>query len=168
MNRKAPALQHKDGTSIRKERVSPALRSAVTLIVTEAYSITDAAKRVGITRETLSRALKRPAVKTLLADVKRAHLESRTYKAWNRVEELAEGAASEKVKLEANRTILQAGGDLVPERDASEQTGPMFVIVKNEMHVGGPPPVIERLPGVFELADDAFSFRRNTSSDGVD
>lgn len=43
-------------------------------------------------------------------------MESQTFKAWVGVAELADGAASEDTRLKALRTILEAAGELGPNR----------------------------------------------------
>lgn len=100
-------LVTKDGTPIRKGRVSPALRTAVTLIVTDALSIADAAKRTGYKVTSLEIALRKPHVKAFKSDVMRAWRDSKTEKAWHTVVDLASGAASEDVKLKAARFLIE-------------------------------------------------------------
>lgn len=165
MKRNTPALQAKDGSEIRRGRISPALRTAVELIVRDGLTQRQAAERVGYQEHSIQRALQKPHVRALMSDVKRAELESRTLKAWTRVEGLAEGAASEKVRLEANRTILQGAGELVPEPVTPPQTAPLIQFIRSETHYHGdqhaPPPIPERMPGVFQLSEDDYEVRRS-------
>lgn len=100
----------------RKRHIRPALRDALSLIVTEGRSITEAAQTVGMARETLSKALKKPHVIEAKADLVRAWRASRTEKAVLTVADLAVNATSEDVRLKASRTWLELVGELGPNR----------------------------------------------------
>lgn len=145
-------LVTRQGETIRKGRVSPALRSAIVLIVTEGLSIVDAAQRVGMKPHSLQVALKKGHVKACRADVKRAWLASQTDKAWKIVGELMDGAASEKVQLEAAKTVLQAAGELTGhEGDDTSKARQLINLTQNVTHFHGAHPLTERLPGVVEV-----------------
>lgn len=145
-------LVTKDGKEIRRGQIRPALRTAIALIVEEGLTTAEAAERVGYQAESLYKALCKPHVRAYRAGVKRAWLEGETSQSWSRVVRLAKGAQSEKVQLEANRTILGAGGELQPETAAEPDARPI-ILIKNEMHNHGPL-VHEVRPGVWQAADD--------------
>jgi len=96
----------------RPAHIRPALRAALVSLVHDGLTITAAAEKAGLQRESLSKALKKPHVQTALADVRRAWSSNETAKAWLVVARLADGAASEDVQLKAARTILDAAGEL--------------------------------------------------------
>ena len=52
-------LVNRDGEEIRKGRISPALRTAITLIVSEGLTVADAAVRTGYKVHSLTQALKK-------------------------------------------------------------------------------------------------------------
>lgn len=108
-------LVTRSGEVIRKGRISPALRSAIHLIVSDGLTVAEAAMRTGYTTHSLTQALKKPHVRALRDSVKRAWIESRTEKAWLTVADLADNAASEDVRLKAAKTFLDAAGELTPD-----------------------------------------------------
>lgn len=116
----------KHGNDVAKGRIRPALRTAINLIVADGLTIAEAAKAVGYKAESLSKALLKPHVRTLRADVKRAWLSSQTERAWLTVANLADKAASEDVRLKAARTILEASGELTP-RDGAGAAPPQLI-----------------------------------------
>ena len=133
----------------KKQQIRPPVAAALQLIVHEGLSITDAARRVGMQRESLSKALKKPHIVARLADVKRAWLESETFKAWNTVAFLADGAASEDVRLKAARTILEARGELSdPTRKAPPTAAFAVQIITSPASVQAVP---SSASGVFEI-----------------
>jgi hypothetical protein len=151
MATKQPALQDRDGRELRKGRISPALRTAVTLIVTEGITQREAAKRVGYQEHSLQVALKKPHVRALMADVKRAWLDNESSRSWRKITQLRDDAASEKVQLEASRTVLQASGELSPaQTEDGHSRGPLIQFVRNELHLHA---VAEQAPGVFTVDD---------------
>lgn len=101
-------LVARDGEPVRKGRVSPALRTAITLIVHEGLTVADAAKRTGYQTESLAKALIKPHVKAFRHDVKRAWLASKTERAWLTVADLAERGNSEDVRLKAAKVFIDA------------------------------------------------------------
>ena len=101
-------LVARDGEPVRKGRVSPALRTAITLIVHEGLTVADAAKRTGYATESLSKALIKPHVKAFRSSVKRAWLASKTERAWLTVADLAESGNSEDVRLKAAKVFIDA------------------------------------------------------------
>ncbi len=128
-------LVRRDGTPIRKGRISPALKTAVTLIVHEGLTVAEAAKRTGYQTESLSKALLKPHVRAFKADVKRAWLESKTEKAYLTVATLAESASSEDVQLKAARLLIdmdQAANAAMPERARQ-----VVQIVTQNVNLGG-------------------------------
>lgn len=97
-----------DGSPVRKGRVSPALRTAIKLIVEEGLTVADAATRTGYKPASLAIALMKPHVKAFRADVKRAWLNSKTERAWLTVADLAEHGNSEDVRLKAAKVFIEA------------------------------------------------------------
>ncbi len=141
----------------RRRTIRPRVREAVRLIVTEGRSISDAAESVGMHRESLSRALKRPDVVQLREDVRRTWLKSETAKAWNTVAYLAEHAASEDVRHKAARTILEAMGELRPKGDSSTNAQALVQIVLSGGATATDPPRVTN--GVIEAAPMQFGPR---------
>lgn len=116
----------------RKGQVRPPVREAIRLICHDALSISEAAQRVGMARESLSRALQRPHVRAAMADVKRARQESEVFRAWRTVGQLMDTAQSEKVRLEAAKTILQGAGELNPDgANAEARAGVLIQIIRS-------------------------------------
>jgi hypothetical protein len=100
----------------RARQIRPPVEAAIQLIVSRAVTIAEAAQSVGMQGPSLAKALRRPHVSDRLASVRREWMESQTFKAWVGVAELADGAASEDTRLKALRTILEAAGELGPNR----------------------------------------------------
>ena len=148
---KRPALVDRDGNRVSLGRVSPALRSAIVLIVEEGLSVAVAAQRTGYKRDSLAVALMKPHVKAVQGDIKRAWLASKTAKAWVTIANLAERAASEKVQLEAAKTILSASGELTPEGESGHGAQTLIQFIRNEFSAAQP--MSHRLPGVVQLED---------------
>lgn len=136
-----------DGTVVRKGRVSPALRTAIRLMVEEGTTQADAAQRVGMKAPSLSIALKKPHVRAEVAAVKRAWLDNKTGQAWVNIAKLASDGASEDVRLKANKLFLDAAGELAPK--AGDQ-GPRTLVQIVMHHATGGQPIPHQLPGVIE------------------
>lgn len=100
----------------RARQIRPPVEAAIQLIVARAVTIAEAAEAVGMQGPSLAKALRRPHVSDRLIAVRRAWQENETFKAWLTVAELASGAASEDTRLKAARTILEAAGELGPNR----------------------------------------------------
>jgi hypothetical protein len=113
----------------RSAHVRPALRAALTSLVHEGLTITEAASRAGLQRESLSKALKKPHVQAVLSDLKRAWATNETAKAWLVVARLAENAVSEDTRLRACRTLLEAAGELSGKSDAPPPVGTAIQII---------------------------------------
>lgn len=145
------AMVRKDGSPIMRGRVSPVLRTALTLIVHEGLSITDAAQRVGLKRESLSKALKKPHVRAEWDAVKRAWSESATAKAWLTVAKLAETASSEDVRLKAAKVFLEAAGEIGAEASGRASAPPASMVqIIVQPRSDGDQSMPYRLPGVIE------------------
>lgn len=165
-------LVTRDGTAIRKGRVSPALRTAIRLIVEDGISVAAAAQRTGYKETSLAVALKKPHVRAERAAVKRAWLDNKTGKAWLVMAQLAEGAASEDVRHKSAKVFLDAAGELDGSA-ANGATGPrtLVQIVMHHAPEGGQP-IPHRLPGVIEAQaihrpkPDASNFITVGRSDG--
>lgn len=121
------------------------------LIVTEGRSISDAAVTVGMARESLSRALKRPAVIEAKASIAHAWRQSQTERAVVTIADLSVNAISEDVRLKAARSWLEMVGELGPNRrDDAPRAQQLVQIV---MHGGALETVTVSRPnaaGVFE------------------
>lgn len=153
MTDQLPALVDRQGQPIvSKKRIRPALATAIRLIVTEGYTIKDAAKAVGYVPHAVTQALRKPHVRAFRADVKRAWMESQTEKAWRNVADLAQGAQSEDVRLKASRTILEAAGELTPGAEKGDGPRNLINIGRQEIHHHHPP--TERMPGVVEIVSN--------------
>lgn len=151
----------------RKPQIRPALRDALALIVTEGRSISEAAQTVGMARESLSRALKRPAVIAAKADVTCAWRASRTEKAVLTIADLAVNATSEDVRLKASRTWLELVGELGPiRRDTAPPAGQTIQILVNTGGTGGTGAAMPDGSGVFELPPYAPPSRDGADDEG--
>jgi hypothetical protein len=146
---KVPALVTREGETIRKGRISPALRTALTLIVHEGLTVNEAAKRTGYQGESLAKALLKPHVRAFKADVKRAWLASRTEKAWLTVAELADNSASDDIRLKASKLFLDAAGELTPDDKGGAGPRQLIQIITRSVQMAGQP-LGQRLPGVVE------------------
>ncbi|RYG88767.1 MAG: hypothetical protein EON59_03400 [Alphaproteobacteria bacterium] len=91
----------------RSGQVRPALRDALTLIVHEGLSIAGAAQRVGMARESLSKALKKSHVREYRISLERAWREQETSKAWLVMAKLASSAASEDVQFKSAKFLIE-------------------------------------------------------------
>lgn len=127
-------LVTKDGELIRKGRISPAVRTAVTLVVLEGLSIRDAAQRVKLRPESLEKALRKPHVKALKSDVMRAWRESKTERAWLTVADLAESGSSEDVRLKAARFMIEQ--DEAARAAMPAQARQVVQIITNTVQMG--------------------------------
>lgn len=140
-------LVARDGSPVRKGRVSPALRTAVKLIVEEGLTVADAAARTGYKTPSLAIALMKPHVKAFRADVKRAWLASKTERAWLTVADLAERGNSEDVRLKAAKVFIEA--DAAARAAMPEQARQLVQIVTQNVNVHGQL-TASQLPGVVE------------------
>lgn len=153
--------------ALKKPQVRPALAEAVRLIVTEGYSQADAARAVKMQPHSVQVALKKPHVVRYMADVKRAWLESRTAKSWVNVAELADRAASEDVRLKANRVFLEAAGELGGRGSGDDSAAKTLVqIVLNQAQNTGQPPS-QQMPGVIEAPAYQVLTPNASNSDAV-
>jgi len=140
-------LVARDGEPVRKGRVSPALRTAITLIVHEGLTVADAAKRTGYATESLSKALIKPHVKAFRLHVKRAWLASQTERAWLTVSDLALQANSEDVRLKAAKVFIEA--DQAARNAMPESARQLVQIVTQNVNLTGHLPA-NQMPGVIE------------------
>lgn len=143
-------LAQDTASKARNLQIRPALREAIRLYVTEGLSKTDAALRAGMTLHGLLAALKKPHVRAFETHVKDAWMQSRTSKAWLNIAELADGACSEDVRLKANRTFLEAAGELGGKgEDPSRLASTLVQIVINAAQNAGQL-TGSQVPGVIE------------------
>ena len=122
----------------RTLQIRPALQEAIRLYVTEGFSKSEAAKRAGMTLHGLLAALKKPHVRAFESHVRDAWMESRTSKAWLNIANLADSACSEDVRLKANRTFLEAAGELGAKgQDAGKLATALVQIIVNQGQIAG-------------------------------
>lgn len=140
-------LVAKDGSPVRKGRISPELRTAITLIVHEGQTVADAAKRTGYQTESLSKALMKPHVKAFRLSVKHAWLASKTERAWLTVADLAERGNSEDVRLKAAKVFIEA--DAAARATMPEQARQLVQIIANNVNMAGHLPA-SQVSGVIE------------------
>lgn len=140
-------LVARDGEPVRKGRISPALRTAIVLIVHEGLTVADAAKRTGYQTESLAKALMKPHVKAYRSSVKRAWLASETEQAWLTASRLARSANSEDVQLKAARIFIDA--DEAARNAMPAEARQLVQIVTHNVNLGANLPV-SQLSGVIE------------------
>jgi len=140
-------LVDRAGEPVYKGRVSPALRTAIKLIVEEGLPVADAAKRTAYKVESLHKALCKPHVRAFRLSVKRAWLASQTERAWLTVSELALQANSEDVRLKAAKVFIEA--DQAARNAMPEQARQLVQIVTNTVNMTGHLPA-SQMPGVIE------------------
>lgn len=140
-------LVARDGEPVRKGRIAPALRTAITLIVHEGLTVADAAKRTGYKTESLSKALIKPHVKAFRASVKRAWLNSETEQAWLTASRLARSANSEDVQLKAARIFIDA--DEAARATMPAEARQLVQIITQNVNMTGHLPA-DQMSGVIE------------------
>ena len=140
-------LVNRDGEEVRKGRISPALRTAITLIVSEGLTVADAALRTGYKPHSLTQALKKPHVKAFRASVKRAWLASETEQAWLTMTDLARRASSEDARFKAAKFMIDV--DLQARGAMPEQARQLVQIVTNNLTMTGNL-TASQMPGVIE------------------
>lgn len=113
----------------RKAQIRPALDVAIRALVHEGLTITAAAEKAGLTREGLSKALKKPHVQGHLTSVRRARHDAETFRAWGGVFDLAQNATSEDVRLKACRLVIEAAGELDLAKSQPAPSGAASVTV---------------------------------------
>lgn len=143
------ALVDRAGEVVVKGRISPALRTALVLIIHEGLTVAESAQRTGYKPDSLAKALLKPHVRHAKAAVKRAFLASETDKAWLTVTGLAQNSASEDVRLKAAKVLLDAAGEL--DGSVAGAAGPR-TLVQIVMHHAPDTgqPTLRQLPGVIE------------------
>jgi len=143
-------LVNRDGEEVRKGRISPALRTAITLIVSEGLTVADAALRTGYKAHSLTQALKKPHVKAFRASVKRAWIASETEQAWLTMTDLARRAASEDARFKAAKYLIdidvQARNALPTDTRQLVQIVTQNVTMTGNLTASQMPGVIESLP----------------------
>ena len=122
----------------RAPQIRPRLQEACRAIVSEGLSVPDAAKRCGMSVPSLQIDLRKPHVRAFVSHVRDAWLNSRTAKAWLNIADLADRACSEDVRLKANRTFLEAAGELGNKgQDGSAIASTLVQIVINAAKSAG-------------------------------
>lgn len=141
----------------RSPQVRPRLREALRSMVYEGHTITQAAENAGMTYESVRVALQRPHVQAALTSLKRERVGLESLRSFHKVTQLRDGAASEKVQLDASKVIMSAAGDLEPERNRAPPVAMAIQIITSP---GFEPTVASNTAGVIESpAFDPASFR---------
>lgn len=107
--------------------VRPIVRRAVAAMIRDGLSADQAAAKVGLKPEAFYRSLAVPQVKQLLVDELDVLAESKRPRAIHRIDQLGESAASEAVKLNANKFLATKG---------NSDRGPMVAIQINNQQPG--------------------------------
>lgn len=122
--------------------ISPRIRNAVRLMVWEGITAAEAAARIGIKPEALAQSLGVPQVKALLVDELDVLKESKRPRSIHRIDQLAERAESEAVRLNANKYLESKG---------SSDRGPVVNVQINNQQPGYVIAVDPRFANVPEL-----------------
>lgn len=126
-------------------------------MVYEGHTITQAAEKAGMTYESVRVALQRPHVQAALASLKRERVGLESLRSFHKVTELRDAAASEKVQLDAAKTIMTVNGDLEPHRQHAPAVPVAIQIITAP---GFQNPVVGSESGLIELpAFDPATFR---------
>lgn len=115
----------------RKAQIRPAVEAAIQLLVTRAVTISEAAEHVGMKRKSLAVALRKSHVAARLSAVRHEWFANQTGRAWLAVVGLAGEDAPPDVRLKAARTILEAAGELGPNRRDDTPRAPQLVQIIN-------------------------------------
>jgi hypothetical protein len=113
----------------RKQQIRPGVEAALQLIVQRGLTFAEAAEAVGYKPESLAKALRKQHVLDRLAHVKREWMESRTFKAWLGMAELADNAVSEEVRHKSYKVFLEAAGELGGKPDVLPLVGTAIQII---------------------------------------
>lgn len=132
----------------RKPQVRPALAKAIDQMVRHGLTISQAAENAGMQYESLRVALQKPHVQEHLAGVKRERLGLETLRSWHVVSELRDNSPSDKVRLDAAKTVIAAAGELAPDREPAGSGGMAIQIITHGATViqASPHGVIEAAP----------------------
>lgn len=116
-------------------------------MVEDGRTLSEAAQMAALQEESLRKALRKPHVAQFVTGLRREWLAGQTILSFHKVAELRDDAQSQKVQLDACKTILQSAGELQPtERDTGPRAGVLVQIVIPTRE--GPPPVLTN--GVWE------------------
>ena len=140
-------LVDRKGEEVRKGRISPALRTAITLIVHEGLTVAQAAAKTGYQAESLAKALLKPHVRVFRADVKRAWLASETERAYLTAADLMTRSGSDDVRLKAAKVFIEM--DQEARRTMPNEARQLVQIVTQNLTMHAVPPT-ERSAGVIE------------------
>jgi len=103
-------------------------------MVYDGLTIGEAAEKAGMSYESVRVALHRPHVQAAVASLKRERLGLESLKSFHKVTQLRDGAASEKVQLDASKVIMTAAGDLEPERNHAPTSALALQIIVSPQH----------------------------------
>ena len=113
----------------RKPQIRPALANAIDQMVRHGLTISQAAENAGMQYESLRVALQKPHVISYLTRAKRERLGLESLRSWHVVSELRDGSPSDKVRLDAAKTVIAAAGELAPEREPAGSGGMAIQII---------------------------------------
>lgn len=146
----------------RKERtkqIRAPLERAIRLMVEEGRTLVDAAEISALQEESLRKALRKPHVAVFVSSLRREWLSGQTLQSFHKISALRDGAQSEKVQLDACKTIITAAGELAPEANRAPVTPVAIQIIVAPQHQGGLIEVDDK--GVIEApAFDPSTFSR--------
>lgn len=110
-------MSHLAPANTRKAQIRPRLSKAIEAMVNHGLTIHQAAENAGMTYESLRVALHKPHVQAHMSHVKRERLGLETLRSWHVVSELRDSSLSDKVRLDAAKTVITAAGELAAERE---------------------------------------------------
>ena len=113
----------------RKPQIRPALANAIDQMVRHGLTISQAAENAGLQYESLRVALQKPHVQEHLTRVKRERLGLETLRSWHVVSVLRDNSPSDKVRLDAAKTVISAAGELAPDREPAGSSGLSIQII---------------------------------------
>lgn len=154
--------------AVRKERskqIRAPLERAIRLMVEDGRTLSEAAKMAELKDESLRKALAKPHVKSFVSSTKAAWLAGETLVSWKTVTTLRDASQSDKVRLDAAKTVIGAAGELSSE---ANQAPPLSVAIQfvvpdtAGMRTANARGIVEALPF------DPSSYRRVPSIEAVE
>lgn len=99
----------------RTKQIRAPLERAIRLMVEDGRTLSEAARMAELKDESLRKALAKPHVKAFVASLRREWLAGETLQSWHTVSELRKQSQSDKVRLDAAKTVIGAAGELASE-----------------------------------------------------
>lgn len=154
--------------AVKKERakqIRPPLERAIRLMVESGRTLLDAAQMAELKEESLRKALAKPHVKAFVSSLRREWLAGETLQSWHTVSELRKQSQSDKVRLDAAKTVIGAAGELASEANHAPSVAVAIQFVVPD--AAGAVRANER--GIVEApAFDPTSYRRLPSIEAVE